>query len=203
MPAYLNRTGASRSILAAAALALAVVSSACKKDTTAPLQMVAENTTLQVNSTITSALVGTAFSFPGGAGALSSAVAGQNLAMTFGGTSTSPTAAMTITNSSGGTVGTISTNVTFGSCIFAVTASTFPAGHALAQGQTITVNPCNIWVGTSGAVANGVATTRSVALLLGNASSANASVTVGVNAGGQLTLNGNTVGTVTLTPISG
>jgi hypothetical protein len=58
-------------------------------------------------------------------------------------------------------------------------------------------------VNTAGAVANGVATSRSVALVLGAASSAGASVTVGVNAGGQLTLNGNIVATVVLTPVSG
>ncbi|HEX2544650.1 MAG TPA: hypothetical protein VHL79_07225 [Ramlibacter sp.] len=92
----------------------------------------------------------------------------------------------------------------FGSCIFVVTASTFPAGHRLAQGNTVTVNPCNINVNTAGAVANGVAITRSAALRLGAAASSGSSVTVNVNPGGNITVNGNAgVGTVTLTPVSG
>jgi hypothetical protein len=91
----------------------------------------------------------------------------------------------------------------FGSCIFAVTSSNFAAGHPLALGQTVTVNPCNVDVNTTGAVANGVATSRSVALLLGAAASAGSSVIISVTAGGALTLNGSNVGTVTLTPVSG
>lgn len=91
----------------------------------------------------------------------------------------------------------------FGSCIFRVSNSNFPAEHPLANGKTVTVNPCTLNVSTSGATANGVATTRSVVLLLGAAQSAGASVTVGINASGGLTLNGSLVGTVTLTPITG
>lgn len=114
-------------------------------------------------------------------------------------TSTGTTPAFSIVAEGGTATGT----TTFGSCIFAVTSSTFPAGHRLALGQTVTVNPCNMNVNTAGAVANGVATSRSVALVLGAAASAGSSVTVGVNPGGQLSLNGNIVTTVTLTPVSG
>lgn len=73
----------------------------------------------------------------------------------------------------------------------------------MALGKTVTVNPCDLSVRTSGAVANGQATSRSVALLLGAASSAGATVTVAVSASGQLTLNGNAAGLVQLVPISG
>jgi hypothetical protein len=92
---------------------------------------------------------------------------------------------------------------TFGSCIFTVSASTFPAGSRLAMGNTIVVNPCNINVQSAGLQATGVSATRSVALLLGAAASSGASINVSVNPGGQLTLNGISVGTVTLVPFTG
>ncbi|MDP1892433.1 MAG: hypothetical protein Q8K55_16215 [Gemmatimonadaceae bacterium] len=204
MPSLVRRTRISRLVTVAAVLAVGVASTACKDDSTAPKVMVAAtDATVAVNGTVTSALAGTTFNFEGGAGALAPAVANQNLALSFGGTATVPTADMVITSPTGATVGTLGANVTFGSCIFAVTRSSFPAGHALALGQTITVNPCNLSMNTKGAVANGQATSRSVALLLGTAASIGATVQVAVNAGGQIVLNGNTVGTVSLTPISG
>lgn len=203
MSSIVHRTRISRLVTVAAVLAVGVASSACKDDATAPQKMVATNTTLAMNPTVTSALVGTTFSFPGGAGALATELAGQNLALTFGGTATSPTAAMVITTTSGGAVGTASATLTFGSCIFAITASTFPAGSRLALGQTVIVNPCNINVQTAGLRATGVAATRSVALALGAAVSSGAAITVQVNPGGQLVLNGTSVGTVTLVPVTG
>jgi hypothetical protein len=198
-----SRSRASRMVFALAIVSTATIFAACDDDPAAPTMVVADNTTLNANATVVSAVAGVPFSFPAGAGALAPAVAGQNLALTFGGTATAPTATMVITTAAGATTGTITTSVTFGSCIFAVTSSTFPAGHALSLGQTVTVNPCNMRVGTAGAVANGVATSRSIALVLGAAASSGQSVTVAVTAGGQLTLNGSTVGTVTLTPVSG
>jgi hypothetical protein len=198
-----TRSRAARMIFAVAIVSTATLFVACDEDPTAPLMVAASNTTLNMNPTVASAVVGTAFSFPGNAGALAPAVAGQNLVLTFGGTATALTTSATITTAAGATTGTFTATTTFGSCIFAITASTFPAGHALSLGQTVTVNPCNMTVATAGAAANGVGTSRSVALVLGSAASSGQSVTVGVNPGGQLTLNGQTVGTVTLTPVSG
>src|SRR5260221_12681412 len=117
--------------------------------------------------------------------------------VTYTGSSSSP--AFKIASGGSSASGTLR----FGSCIFVVTASTFAAGSPLSVGQTVTVNPCNLNVGTAGAVANGGGQTRSVALLLGAASSAGASGTLGGNAGGQLTLNGNSVGSGTPTPTGG
>lgn len=178
-------------VVAAAALLTACGSS----DEPAPTFIVASDTTLPANGTIVQAISGTAFTFPSGVPGLGTT---GTTTVAMSGSAATPT----FTISSAGQ-GTATGNLTFGSCIFAVTSSTFPAGHALALGQTVTVNPCNMNVGTAGAVANGVGQSRSIALILGAASSANNSVTVGVNAGGQLTLNGNSVGTVTLTPVSG
>lgn len=203
MPAQVRRTRASRFLLTAVVVSAGLMSAACKDDSTSPKPMVAAaDAVLPANTTVVTAVSGTAFNFTGGAGAIATEVAGQNLRLTFGGTSTAPTAAMVITTSAGATTGTVTTNVTFGSCIFAVTASTFPTGSRLAVGQVITVNPCNINVNTAGQQANGVSASRSVALQLGSAVSSGASVTVQVNPGGQLVLNGQTVGTVTLTPVT-
>ncbi len=159
-----------------------------------PVLGVTANTTVATTGAAAAAVANVPFSFSSGVAAL-----GTNAATTVQFTSSSATPAFNI--ASGGATATGTT--TFGSCIFAVTSSTFPTGHALALGQTVTVNPCNLSVGTAGALANGVATSRSVALVLGAAASANTAVTVGVNPGGQLTLNGNIVTTVVLTPVSG
>jgi len=177
------------------AMAAAVVLSACgSSDDDGVTMVAASDTTLAASPTTTAAVAGTPFAFPTGVPAF-----GTTSTTTVAFTSTATTPAFSI--SSGGNTATGTT--TFGSCIFAITASTFPAGHALAAGNTITVNPCNMSVNTTGAVANGVATTRSVALLLGAAASSGQSAVVQVNPGGQLTLNGQSVGTVTLTPVTG
>jgi hypothetical protein len=160
----------------------------------APAQVVAGDTTLPANATTTAAVTKIPFTFPGGVSDF-----GTTSSTTVMWTNTSTTPAFSI--ASGGNTATGTT--TFGSCIFAISASTFPAGSRLAQGNTIVVNPCNINVNTAGMSANGVGATRSVALLLGSAVSAGASVTLSVNPGGQLTINGQSVGTVTLVAVTG
>jgi len=194
-----HRSPMTRYTAAAAGLVLAFVAG-CDSDPTAPTLVVASNTTLATNPAVAQAIAGTTFNFPGGAAAISTETAGQNLALTF---TNANAATMVFTNAAGATTGTITTSVTYGSCIFVVSASTFPTGHRLAQGNTVVVNPCNINVNTAGQQATGVSATRSVALLLGSAASAGAAINVSVNPGGQLTLNGISVGTVTLVPVSG
>lgn len=159
-----------------------------------PILGVTADTNVATSATIAGAVANTPFSFDTGVAAL-----GTTGATTVQFTSATATPAFNI--ASGGNTAT--GNTTFGSCIFAVTSSSFPAGHSLAVGQTVTVNPCSLSVRTTGAVANGQATSRSVALLLGAASSAGATVTVAVSPSGQLTLNGASAGLVTLVPVSG
>jgi hypothetical protein len=189
-----ERAGDMKKLLVMIMVATGAVLAACGGGgDDAPLG-VANNTTLATNATTAAAVINQPFAFPAGVPAF-----GTTSATTVQFTSTSTVPAFSVASAQG----TASGSTSFGSCIFAVTQSTFPAGHPLALNQTVTVNPCNMNVNTAGAVANGVATSRSVALVLGAASSAGASVTVGVNAGGQLTLNGNIVATVVLTPVSG
>jgi hypothetical protein len=177
-----------------AVIACAVLAGCGGGSSAPPVMGVATNTTLATNATTAAAVANTPFTFSSGVAALGTT---GSTSVTF--TSTTATPAFSI--ASGGNTATGTT--TFGSCIFAVTSSNFPAGHSLALGQTVTVNPCNLSVNTTGAVANGVATSRSVALLLGAAASSGSSVIIAVTSGGALTLNGSNVGTVTLTPVSG
>jgi hypothetical protein len=174
-------------------LLIAVVVASCGGGGSAPTEVAAADTTLATNSTTAPAVANVPFAFPSGVSAFGTTTP---TTMTFTNTSTTP--AFSIATSTGTATGTTQ----FGSCIFAVQAITGTVG-TMKIGDTITVNPCNVTVGTAGAVANGLGSSRAVALVLGAAASANATVTVGVNPGGQLTLNGNLVGTVTLVPVSG
>lgn len=176
-----------------AVIACAVLT-ACGGGSSTPTYGVAADTPVAANATSTAAVKDTTFTFASGVAGL-----GTSTATTVKWTSTDANPAFAI--SADGKTATGTTK--FGSCIFAVTTSTFPAGHALAVGQTVTVNPCTLNVNTAGAVANGVPTSRAAALLLGAASSAGATVVISVNAGGALVLNGSSVGTVSLTPVSG
>jgi hypothetical protein len=166
----------------------------CGGGSSDPLLVASADAVVPTNAAVASSVAGTSFAFPTGVAALGTT---GTTTVAFSGTAASPGFAV----GSGGN--TASGSAAFGSCIFAVTSSTFPAGHPLSVGQTVTVNPCSLNVNTTGALANGQATSRSVALVLGAAASANASVTVGVSSNGSLTLNGNIVTTVVLTPVSG
>jgi hypothetical protein len=154
----------------------------------------ASDATVSVNSTVTAAVKDVPFVFSSGVSAL-----GTTGPTTLSFTSSSATPSFTI--ASGGN--TASGVTRFGSCIFVVSNSSFPAGHPLANGQTVTVNPCSIQISTAGGVANGQTVPRSVALLLGAAASAGQSVQVAVSPNGNLTLNGNNIGVIRLTPVTG
>lgn len=90
----------------------------------------------------------------------------------------------------------------FGSCRFRVTSSTFTSGR-LQEGAVITVQNCSFVVNTVGVVADNSQQTRSARWVLSTATSANVAVTLQINPGGQLTVNGRSCGTVTLTPVTG
>lgn len=182
--------------LAVLAVAAAFVLASCGGggDAPTPVQVASADANLPANGTITAALSGTTFAFPTGVPGLGTT---GTTTLAFSGTAAAPGFSIA---SGGNTAGGA---LRFGSCIFAVSSSTFPAGHPMALGQTVTVNPCNINLNTTGVVANGVAVNRSVGLVLGAAGSSGASVILGVNAGGGLTLNGNNVGTITLAFVTG
>jgi hypothetical protein len=180
--------------LAFSAVAAAALLAACGGGSSDPILVVSADANVPANATVAGALAGTSFAFPSGVAALGTT---GTTTLAFSGTAATPGFAV----GSGGN--TASGSAAFGSCIFAVTSSNFPAGHALALGQTLTVNPCNVNIATAGATANGVAQQRTVRMELGAAFSAGQAITVGVTAQGNLTFNGTSVATVTLTPVTG
>jgi len=163
----------------------------------APVLVAPAAVNLAASPATTAAVAATPFAFPAGVAELGTTAPTTIVFTAPAGTTTTP--AFSIASEGNTATGT----TTFGSCIFAITSSTFPAGSRLARGNTVVVNPCNINVQTAGLQATGVGATRSVALALGSAVSSGSSITVQVNPGGQLTLNGASVGTVTLTPVTG
>jgi len=77
----------------------------------------------------------------------------------------------------------------FGSCIFIIRASTFPADHPLGLGKTLTVNPCETDIDTSGAPANGSTNAFDASLQLGNTSSQPVTVPVTLQPNGGIILS--------------
>jgi hypothetical protein len=114
-------------------------------------------------------------------------------------TSSSATPSFAITN--GGKTATGTT--TFGSCIFTVTASTFPPESPLAAGKVVKVNPCSLTASTSGANADGLPVERNVVLVLGTASSEPVRLVITINADGTVLIGTTSLGSVTLTAATG
>lgn len=155
---------------------------------------VATNTSINANATALSAVSGETFTF-----ANAPAELGVNGTTTLSFTAASDKPGFKLTN--GGN--TASGNTTFGSCIFNVTSSTFPAGSKLAVGASIEIAPCEISLATANMPAN-TTQTVSTTMVLGSATSGAVSSTVTVNpVTGQLSVNGQVVGTVTVQPITG
>lgn len=180
--------------LAFGAVAAAALLAACGGGSGDPILVVNSDVSVPANATVAGALAGTSFAFPSGVPALGTTGA---TTLAFTGTAASPGFDVSSGgNTAGGTAG-------FGSCIFVVSRSTFPAGHPMALGQTVTINPCAVSMAVSNATANGQPVPRSIALLLGAAASSGSSATVAVTPSGQLVLNGANVVTVGLTPVSG
>ena len=181
-------------LLGIGALAVAALLAGCGGGDGNSPQVVSKDATVKVNGSTSAAITNTAFSFPNGVSQL-----GTTSATTVKFTSNSATPAFSI--ASGGATATGTT--TFGSCHFTITATTFTSGPLSVQGSTIIVDPCNIDVNTSGVTANGVTATAEASLVLGAAVSGNTSVQINVDPSGQLTVNGTSVGTVTLQPLTG
>jgi hypothetical protein len=99
--------------------------------------------------------------------------------------------------------GTASGTLGFGSCIFAVTQSTYPASSPLAVNKTLEVSECSINVATAGVSVTQDAILRAVAFLLGTDTSADKNLTVDITPSGIVVVNGTEVGTVTLQPVTG
>jgi len=153
--------------------------------------------------TITNAVSGTNFNFPNGVPDFGTA-AETDVILARGatlGTTTQPNTFAVGVTSAGQTA---SGNLTFASCIFTVTASTFPAGSPLANGRVITITGCNLRANTNGEPADNVARTRLIFLQLNAVISLGSPAQVSVNSAGSVTINGTAnVGTVSVSGITG
>lgn len=163
-----------------------------------PALVISPTTAVAATASLTA--VSTGFTFTAGVPAFGTTVA-TTVKFTAPATGTA-TPAFSIASGTGTASGTMS----FGSCIFNVTASTIPG---MVVGTPITVTPCSFSVSTVGkAVTEGTTSTISTTatMTLGTAPSTAAPITVTVtNSGGTSTVsvNGGSLGTVAGTVTTG
>jgi hypothetical protein len=93
--------------------------------------------------------------------------------------------------------------MTYGSCIFTVGQSIYPATFPLASGKSVTVSPCSLTVATIGLKGDGIATPANATFQLGTVNSSPVSVSVSISASGVVTVNGFIIGSVTLVAATG
>lgn len=98
--------------------------------------------------------------------------------------------------------------VGFGSCKFVVKTSTFPGGHPLSVGQTITVTPCQLVAATSGQTADGVPVESDVKLVLNGAQPEARKLPITITPAGAVqivTPSGTTIslGTISVVEVTG
>ncbi|TFZ03100.1 hypothetical protein EZ313_17970 [Ramlibacter henchirensis] len=158
----------------------------------ADAQPVTVNT--QTGSAAAQALSGQALSFANGVSTFGTTGTATNLTITGG-------SAPTFNVAAGGN--TASGNLTFGSCIFTVTASTFASTHALGLGKTATVSNCSIDFSTANKVATGSAVTVQVTLSLDGAISSPVNTTIAIESDGDILVNGVKITTVSVTQVTG
>lgn len=149
-----------------------------------------QDLTAPVSAANVNAIAGDTFTFPNGVTSLGT-VTSTDVRL-----NTSTFTVSTGTSTASGTLG-------FGSCILTVTSSNFLPPSPLANGQTVTINPCNLQVDTSGIKASENAVARAVSFILGGNASLAKTYQVDINGSGVVTINGDTVGTVTLTVTTG
>ena len=199
--------------LACVVVAGSALMAACGGGDSAPARTVAGDNLSLVASASTAAAVAPAYvavsstpiAFPAGfTGTVSktdltarTAPAGTTVAFSTGTVATSPV----VTVVSGGLTATGLT--TFGSCTFTFDASSpFVAPSPFAPGQTLYVDPCSVTIPTAGVPSDNSAQIINVTFTLGNTTVTHA-VPVKVSPTGEVTIEGKTVGTVTVVVPSG
>ncbi len=160
----------------------------------APVAVVTSDLAVAATAATVPAVVNTTFAFPSGVSSF-----GTTGTTTLSFTSATATPSFKIEADGGTATGT----TTFGSCHFQITASTFPAGHKMAVGAIITVDPCEIEAGTTGASADGSAVTTNISIQLGNESSAGVPATMTIDSTGKVTLNSTAFGTTEVKLVTG
>lgn len=187
-------------VLAALVLGGSALLSACgggDGDSLPPPKVATADTSATINPSTGAAVVQSVLdkSFTFGAGVTNfGTTAATTLKLT--GTGAAPQFAISSTE------GTASGAMSFGSCIFTVSSSSFGTGP-LAQGQTVTVSPCELSIATAGKPADGKEFTTNVVMVLGTQKSSPVSITVTISPSGTVTVNNSVVGTVTLVGATG
>ena len=187
-----------KSTLVALSLGAAVLLAACGGGSSHVPLMASTATQAAINPSSGAAVVGAVlnknFSFASGVPAFGTSTP---TTLAFSGTGATPSFAVSSPE------GTASGPTTFGSCIFTVAASTFPAGSPLALGQVVTISPCLLNVATVGVVADGSSLPVNASITLGTITSGNTVVTVSISSSGVITVGGSTVGNATLVATTG
>jgi hypothetical protein len=197
-----------KQFLLAAVLSFTFVLTGCGGGGDSQVLQAARDTTVDINAdtgpATTAAIRGSAFNFPSGVPDFSTA---GPTTVTFTAASGTSSSLGTTSNATGFNVTsggqTATGTVTFGSCIFTVQNSTFPAGSPLAEGSQITINPCRLFINTAGEPADGQARPRIVRLILRLVTSGNVTLQVSVNAQGTVFVNGIPVGSVPVAEVTG
>jgi hypothetical protein len=157
-------------------------------------QVAAANTPIAMDATngqtVTSSVTNKPFTFASGVADFGTT---GSTAVTFGASNS-----FQIASGSDSASGTMA----FGSCHFKVTSSTFTSGP-LVSGNTVTINNCQLLVLTKGDPADGSQQSDQAELVLNTATSAGVAVTVSLTADGKVLINNTSVGSVTLTPVTG
>lgn len=142
---------------------------------------------------IVTGVLGKTFDFSSGVAAFGTTA---DTKLTLTGTGAAPSFA--ITSGADSATG----RMTYGSCIFNVTKSTFLTGP-LVEGNVFPVNPCALTVDTAGKAADGTAVNTNVNLLLGATTSSPVAVTATISPDGTVSVNGSKVGSVTVVAPTG
>jgi hypothetical protein len=177
-----------------AALCMAATLTACGGGGGSTAQVASANTTVAMDATngqaVASSLAGKTFNFASGVADFGTTAA---TTVTIGASNTFQVASGT--NTANGTL-------SFGSCHFKVTSSTFASGP-LVNGNTVTVSSCQLLVLTKGVPADGADHTLQAELVLDGVASLPVTVTVQITSDGRVLVSNIVIGTVILTPVTG
>jgi len=176
----------------AAALAAAVLVAACGGGGGSPapttVAVAGANAVVPANANTVAALGGASLNFPAVPAMGTTGTTTLVIQPTIVGSGASATLGTPTFNvASGGN--SASGDLAFGSCIFIIRQSTFPADHPLAVGARLTITPCESEINTQGAVANGTTAAFDASLQLGSVRSAPVTVPVTLQPNGGVILS--------------
>jgi len=180
--------------LVASLFSCSVLLAACGGDSNAPSKTVASaDTTAAVTATTAQVMVNKSFSFDSGVPDLGTT---SPTTIALSGSSANPD--FSLSSGGFGAKG----GMTYGSCIFEITQSNYPATFTKLQvGAKTEVKPCDLKLATAGLTTG--SSNSFVKWILGNASSISLGVTVTISESGVVTVSGTPFGTITLVLATG